>query len=73
LLEKGKLMTKYILLGFAGLLMFSGVDCKHNPVTPSPADTTSHAFTWQTYYLGGAAGSILSDVAIINDHLVPNL
>jgi hypothetical protein len=68
-LEKGKLMTKYILLGFAGLLMFSGVDCKHNPVAPSPADTTSHAFTWQTYHLGGAAGSILSDVAIINDTL----
>jgi hypothetical protein len=33
-------------------------------------DTTSHAFTWQTFTFGGAAGScVLNGVAIINDSL----
>ncbi len=51
------------------VLIFSGVDCKHNPVGPPPgADTTSNNFTFQTYTFGGNAGSCyLQDVAIIND------
>ncbi len=61
-------MTKYILLGFAGLLMFSGVDCKHNPVgPPNGTDTTSNNFSFQTYTFGGNAGSCMfSDVAVIS-------
>ena len=53
--------------------MFSSIDCSKNPIIPSPTistDTTSHAFTFQTFTFGGAGGSILSDVAIINDTLV---
>lgn len=62
-------MTKYLLLTFIGLLLFSGVDCRHNPVgPPSGADTTSNNFTFQTYTFGGNAGSCyLQDVAIISD------
>ena len=51
------------------LLMLSGVDCNHNPAGPSSTDTTSHNFTWTLQTLGGASGSVLYDVAIINDTL----
>lgn len=64
----GSLM-KAILAIIATLLVFSGVDCKHNPVGPPPGpDTTSNNFTFQTYTFGGNAGSCyLQDVTIIND------
>jgi hypothetical protein len=52
--------------------MFAGMSCKKNPVspsTPSQPDTTSHNFTWTLQKLGGASGSVLYDVAIVNDTL----
>jgi hypothetical protein len=54
------------------LLIFSTTDCKKNPVAPPPAesDTTSHAFIFNIFTFGGAGGSMLNDVAIINDTLV---
>ena len=55
------------------LVSLCAVTCKKNPITPPPptgGDTTSHAFTFQTFTFGGAGGSILNDVAIINDTLV---
>jgi hypothetical protein len=55
------------------LLIFSSIDCSKNPIIPSPTtstDTTSHAFTFQTFSFGGGGGSILNDVAIINDTVV---
>jgi hypothetical protein len=41
---------------------------KSNAVTAKTMDTTSHNFTWQTFTFGGAGGSYLNDVAIINDN-----
>lgn len=63
-------MTKYILLAFVGFLMFSGVDCRRNPVGPPPpngTDTTSHNWTFTIDTLGdGSGGSYLNDVAIVS-------
>ena len=62
-------MTKYFFVAFIGSLMFAGIDCKHNPVGPSPgADTTSSNFTWTVDTIG-ASGSYLYDVSIVNDSL----
>ncbi|MGH2567361.1 MAG: hypothetical protein ACRDGA_03410 [Bacteroidota bacterium] len=55
------------LIGFSCMFW----TCKDGGVTP-PAnnqDTTSHNFSWRTFVLGDGAGSILRDVAIINDTL----
>ena len=55
------------------LLIFSSIDCSKNPIIPSPTsitDTTSHAFTFQTFTFGGGGGSMLNDVAIVNDTLI---
>jgi hypothetical protein len=55
------------------LLIFSSVNCTKNPISPNSTngtDTTSHAFTFQTFTFGNAGGSELNDVAIINDTLV---
>ena len=54
------------------LLIFSSTDCKKNPVAPPPAesDTTNHAFIFNIFTFGGGGGSVLNDVAIINDTLV---
>ncbi len=55
------------------LFSFCALTCKKNPVAPSSptgSDTTSHAFTFQTFTFGNAGGSILNDVAIINDTVV---
>ncbi|MGH2567363.1 MAG: hypothetical protein ACRDGA_03420, partial [Bacteroidota bacterium] len=44
--------------------------CKNIGVEPpTGVDTTSHDFAWQTFVLGDGGGSILRDVAIINDTL----
>jgi hypothetical protein len=40
-----------------------------DPLYVRTLDTTSGSFTFQTYTLGGAASSMLNDVAIINDTL----
>ena len=32
-------------------------------------DTTSHDFSWKTFTFGGGGGSVLNDVAIVNDTL----
>ena len=64
---KKKDLTKFIPLVIIGFLIFSGVDCKKNPVGPTEADTTSHAWTFAITMLGGAAGSALYDVSIVND------
>jgi hypothetical protein len=42
---------------------------KSNQTTVRTMDTTSHNWSFQTFYLGGASTSILSEVAIINDNL----
>jgi len=34
---------------------------------PTPLDTTSHAFTWQTFTWGGGGSSSINDIAIINE------
>ena len=57
------------------LLIVSAIDCTKNPVAPAPpspnrSDTTSHNYSWQIFSFGGGGGSILNDVAIINDTLV---
>ena len=41
-----------------------------NKLTVQTLDTTSDNFTWQKYYFGGAAFSVLHDVAIISDSLI---
>jgi hypothetical protein len=68
-----KLIVKYIITGIVFMVCFLHVDCKKDtPITPpdTAGDTTSHAFTWQTFTFGGDAGSCtLNDVAIINDTL----
>jgi len=62
-------MKKASLILFV-LISFCALTCKKNPVTPQPPlDTTSHNFTWTLQRLGGASGSVLYDVAIINDTL----
>jgi hypothetical protein len=45
------------------------VCCKKDNCTtcPEPQDTTSHNWTFETFLLGGAASSVLYDVAIVND------
>ncbi len=40
-----------------------------NKISVTTLDTTSHNFSFQTFYLGGASSSSLSDVAIVNDTL----
>jgi hypothetical protein len=50
--------------------IFYGVHCT-SPTKPIDVpDTTSHNFNWQKFILGDGAGSMLRDVAIINDTLV---
>jgi hypothetical protein len=53
-------------------ILFIYIGCK-SPTAPkeitTAPDTTSHNWTFQTFYLGGATSSSLSDVAIINDTL----
>jgi hypothetical protein len=60
--------TTFLLLV---LFSFCEMTCNKNPIVPpfTGSDTTSHAFTFQTFTFGGAGGSILNDVAIINDTL----
>lgn len=61
-------MRKLIAFPFLALLLFTGVDCKDEPVQPpTNNDTTSHNFTWQTFTWGGGGASSINDVAIIND------
>jgi hypothetical protein len=67
-------MTKpiYILILALTCIAFTSTDCKKDtcPTCPSPpTDSTSHNFTFQTFSFGGAGGSQLYDVAIINDSL----
>lgn len=63
-------MIKYTSCIFITVIILAGSGCRQNPVTPqSPLDTTSHNFTWTLRALGGASGSVLYDVAIINDTL----
>jgi hypothetical protein len=42
---------------------------KSETVTAKTMDTTSHNWSFQTFYFGGASSSCLNDVAIINDTL----
>ncbi len=61
------------LIGLFLLFSVCGITCKKNPITPplpTGSDTTSHAFTFQTFTFGSAGGSNLNDVSIINDTLV---
>ncbi len=61
-------MIKYILLlGAMSIVAFTSMTC-HSPTGPSnSSDTTSHAWTFTITMLGGASGSALYDVAIVND------
>ena len=45
------------------------LDNKTETATATTLDTTSSSFTFQMFTLGGAASSVLNDVAIINDTL----
>ncbi len=65
-------MTKYILFASFMVLLFSGTDCRKNPIMPpdNTPDTTSHNWMFQTFVLGVGNSSMLNDVAIINDTLV---
>ncbi len=63
-------MLKYILLiaAISGVA-FTSMTC-HTPTgPPNSSDTTSHAWTFTITMLGGASGSALYDVAIVNDTL----
>jgi len=63
-------MVKYIFCIFITAIILANSNCRQNPVTPQPPlDTTSHNFTWTLQTLGGASGSVLYDVAIVNDTL----
>jgi hypothetical protein len=73
-LMEARMRTKYsircLLSASMIILIFSGIDCRRNPVGPPPgADTTSNNFTFQTFTFGAANGgsSYLQDVAVIND------
>jgi hypothetical protein len=58
-------------LGLALAFMLAG-SCHHATEPPPPpdgVDTTSHNFVWTVLALGDGSGSILRDVAIINDTL----
>lgn len=52
------------------LMLFGGVDCKHNPADSTVLpDTTSHEFSWDIQTFGGGAGSsYLSDIAIVDEN-----
>ncbi len=66
-----KIIMKYILIFSTALfLLFAAFNCK-SPTAPkqnNPPDTTSSNFTWQVDTIG-AEGSVLYDVAVINDTL----
>ncbi len=61
-------MAKYfLLLAMVSTVAFTSMTC-HSPTGPSnSSDTTSHAWTFTMTTLGGASGSALYDVAIVND------
>jgi hypothetical protein len=60
-----KSYTSYVRIYPAG-----GGEIVSNEVSFTTMDTTSHNFTWQIDTLGDGGGSVLYDVAIINDTLV---
>lgn len=67
-----KSLSRYIL-GAAcfGLLTLSfNCDLFTGPHNGGGADTTSHAFTWQTFMLGDGNASTVNGVTILNDSLV---
>ncbi len=61
-------MIKYfLLLVGTSTLAFTSMTC-HTPTgAPNNSDTTSHAWMFTITTLGGASGSALYDVAIVND------
>lgn len=61
-------MLKYfLLLAAISTVAFTSMTC-HSPTGPSnSSDTTSHAWTFTITMLGGASGSALYDVSIVND------
>ena len=64
-------MTRFgiVILATTGVLTIFGA-CPDIGVTPDDRpDTTSHSFAWTQTLLGDGGGSILRDVAIINDTL----
>jgi hypothetical protein len=66
-----RLMKTITAVGFLLLFLFNACH-KDEPCStcpPSGPDTTSHLFAWKVELLGDGGGSILHDVAIINDTL----
>lgn len=67
-------MKNIIFFSAFVFICFLGSDCKKKPTQPpdeeQPLDSTSHEFVWQIDTLGDGKGSILYDVAIINDTLI---
>jgi|WetSurMetagenome_2_1015567.scaffolds.fasta_scaffold54352_1 hypothetical protein len=65
-------MKRIVPIIFISLIALLSCSKKESCPTCPPAltDTTSHNFTWQTFMFGGAGGSQLRDVTIINDTLI---
>lgn len=70
-MRESKFMKYFLLAGIVLLLLVTTYNC-HSPTGPkgNGQDTTSHAFTWQTYVLGDGGASTLYGAAIINDTLI---
>ena len=54
-------------LPFCALFFLGCPNNKPCITCPTPIDTTSHAFTWQTFTWGGGGASSINDVAIISN------
>ena len=60
--------TLWLTVALLFLLLFSGTDCKKNPIVPPGPDTTSHNFSFTQYVFGGQGGSsYFKDCAIVSD------
>jgi hypothetical protein len=67
---KNGVIISSLIIWLLCLLLLSSVNCTHTleGIAVEP-DTTSHAFSWQAWTFGGeAGGSLLRDVAIIDEN-----
>lgn len=65
--EKGEHMTKYFLAALIPLLLFSGTECKKNPVVPQ-IDTTSQSFSVLRIDTLGTLFSFADGVDIVDEN-----
>jgi hypothetical protein len=66
--NKGRNMNTKLFFALIFTFIFIGCpDDEECTNCPTPIDTTSHAFTWQTFTWGGGGASSINDIAIISD------